>query len=87
DPREGNGKFLVDVGTSITVRTHGNDQNNIDARFVDIDSGLYVDITGLSVSSNPQRDNFKDWYEQKKKTINMEQDMKEFKNPEVGDGL
>ncbi|AQZ16948.1 MNN4 (YKL201C) and YJR061W [Zygosaccharomyces parabailii] len=87
DPREGNGKFLVDVGTSITVRTNGNDQNNIDARFVDIDSGLYVDITGLSVSSNPQRDNFKDWYEQKKKTINMEQGMKEFKNPEVGDGL
>lgn len=87
DPREGNGRYLVDVGTSITVRTNGNGQNNIDARFVDVDSGLYVDITGLSVSSNPQRDNFKDWYEEKKKGINMEQGMKDFKSPELGDGL
>lgn len=52
DPTEGNGKFLVDVGTSITVRTHGNGFNNIDARFIDIDSGLYIDITGISVSSD-----------------------------------
>lgn len=87
DPREGNGKFLVDVGTSITVRTNGNGQNNIDARFIDVDSGLYVDITGLSVSSNPQRENFKDWYEEKKKGINLEEGMKNFKFPEVGDGL
>ncbi|GMM54899.1 Mnn14 protein [Maudiozyma humilis] len=52
DPTEGNGKFLIDVGTSITVRTHGNGFNNIDARFIDIDSGLYIDITGISVTSD-----------------------------------
>lgn len=86
DPREGNGKYLVDVGTSITVRTNGNGQNNIDARFIDVDSGLYVDITGISVSSNPQRENFKDWYEEKKKGINLEQGMKDFDFPEKGDG-
>ncbi|AJR69233.1 hypothetical protein H816_YJM1418J00264 [Saccharomyces cerevisiae YJM1418] len=52
DPREGNGRFLLDVGSAITVRVHGNGENNIDARFIDIDSGIYIDITGLSVSSD-----------------------------------
>ncbi|CCF58012.1 hypothetical protein KAFR_0D03640 [Kazachstania africana CBS 2517] len=53
DPREGNGRFLLDVGSSISVRTKGNGLNNIDARFIDIDSGIYIDITGLSFSSEP----------------------------------
>lgn len=52
DPREGNGRFLLDITSSITVRTVSNGLNNIDARFVDIDSGIYIDITGLSVSTN-----------------------------------
>ncbi|EJS43052.1 YJR061W [Saccharomyces arboricola H-6] len=52
DPREGNGRYLLDVGNSITVRVNGNGKNNIDARFIDIDSGIYIDITGLSVSSD-----------------------------------
>lgn len=51
DPREGNGKFIIDVGSSITTRIKGNGMNNIDARFIDVDSGLYIDITGISVSS------------------------------------
>ncbi|SCV02116.1 LANO_0F15346g1_1 [Lachancea nothofagi CBS 11611] len=51
DPREGNGRFLLDIGSSITTRIQGNGDNNIDARFIDIDSGLYIDITALSVSS------------------------------------
>lgn len=53
DPREGNGRFLVDVGSSITSRIQGNGNNNIDARFIDINTGIYIDITGLSVSSEP----------------------------------
>ena len=52
DPREGNGRYLLDVGSAITVRVQGNGENNIDARFIDIDSGMYIDITGLSVSSD-----------------------------------
>lgn len=52
DPREGNGRFLLDVTSSITIRTVANGLNNIDARFVDIDSGIYIDITGLSVSGS-----------------------------------
>lgn len=50
DPRQGNGRFLVDVGSTITKRTHGKGKNNIDARFIDIMSGYFIDITGLSVS-------------------------------------
>lgn len=47
----GMGAYFIDVGNSITHRDSGNGKNNIDARFIDIQTGLYVDITGLSVSS------------------------------------
>lgn len=47
----GMGVYFVDVGSSITERTKGNGNNNIDARFIDVATGLYVDITGLSVSN------------------------------------
>lgn len=87
DPREGNGRFLLDVGTSITVRTKGNGYNNIDARFIDIDSGLYVDITGMSVSSNPLRQNFGAWYKENSIKVDLQEGMKNFDYPEVGDGL
>ncbi|CUS21369.1 LAQU0S03e00980g1_1 [Lachancea quebecensis] len=58
DPEVGNGRFFLDVTSSITSRIHGNNNNNIDARFIDVDSGLYVDITGLSVSSDGARNRF-----------------------------
>ncbi|CDO95980.1 unnamed protein product [Kluyveromyces dobzhanskii CBS 2104] len=60
DPTRGNGRYFLDVGTYITSRGQGNGNNNIDARFIDVDSGLYVDITGLSVSAQPIADRF-DW--------------------------
>lgn len=47
----GMGTFFIDVGSSISHRDHGNGFNNIDARFIDIHTGLYVDITGLAVSN------------------------------------
>lgn len=47
DPQYGNGKYFLNVGNLIG-RTHGNGKNNIDARLVDVDTGLYIDITGLS---------------------------------------
>ncbi|KAK6461745.1 regulator of cell wall mannosyl phosphorylation [Scheffersomyces coipomensis] len=48
DEFDGMGRYFVDVGSSITYRKAGNGNNNIDARFIDIDTGLYIDITGLS---------------------------------------
>lgn len=49
----GMGQFFIDVGSSITHRERGNGMNNIDARFIDVSTGLYVDITGFSVSLEP----------------------------------
>ena len=67
DPREGSGRYLVDVGQNLLVRHNGNGQNNIDARFIDVDSGLYIDITGLSYSSDLVTkyffDNYKNTYD------------------------
>lgn len=60
DPTYGNGRYFLDVSSFITSRTKGNGLHNIDARFIDVDSGLYVDITGLSVSAEPAHPRF-DW--------------------------
>lgn len=69
DPTEGNGRFLLDVGSIITKRINGNGKNNIDARFIDIDSGLYIDITGLSVSSAYLSDKFTEFYNENKLSV------------------
>ncbi|ODV77323.1 uncharacterized protein CANTADRAFT_55808 [Suhomyces tanzawaensis NRRL Y-17324] len=54
DPTEGYGKFLIEVGTYIHNRGISAQSNHIDARFIDVDSGIYIDITGLSRSeANP----------------------------------
>lgn len=71
DPREGNGRYLVDVSSSITVRTNGNGKNNIDARFIDLDSGLYIDLTGLSVSTAVANNKVKDYMEEQAKLLNI----------------
>lgn len=57
---EGFSRYFVDCGTFITSRGHTNGENNIDARFIDVDSGFYIDITGLAVSSDIPPDSFKD---------------------------
>lgn len=49
----GVGRYLVDVTLSLTVREPTNGLNNIDARFIDLDTGMYLDITGLSASNTP----------------------------------
>lgn len=47
DPRFGYGRYFLDFG-NLGGRTHGNGNNNIDGRLIDMDTGLYIDITGLS---------------------------------------
>ncbi|KAM9923683.1 hypothetical protein OXX59_005022 [Metschnikowia pulcherrima] len=47
------GRYFLDCGTWISHRDPGNGHNNIDARFIDMDSGLYIDITALAVSQTP----------------------------------
>lgn len=54
DPSEGYGKYLIDIGTFIHNRDISLNSNHIDGRFVDVDSGIYIDITGLGKSkANP----------------------------------
>lgn len=50
NPRYGTAKVFIDCSSTLTHRGKENGSNNIDARVVDVDSGLFVDITGLSVS-------------------------------------
>lgn len=71
DPREGNGRYLIDVTSSITVRTNGNGKTNIDARFIDLDSGLYIDLTGLSVTSAFANDKVKGYMEEQVKGLHL----------------
>lgn len=51
DSEEGYGKYLIDVGTFIHNRDISTKGNHIDARLIDVDSGIYIDITGLSTSN------------------------------------
>lgn len=44
--------YFVDVSPHIFDRENGNGKNVIDARFIDMDSGMYVDITGLAVTND-----------------------------------
>nr|BAI45227.1 putative positive regulator of mannosylphosphate transferase [Ogataea minuta] len=46
----GYGKYFIDCGSFPTHRKKGNGKNNIDARFIDVDNGLYIDITGLALT-------------------------------------
>ncbi|ODV77560.1 uncharacterized protein CANTADRAFT_55805 [Suhomyces tanzawaensis NRRL Y-17324] len=46
DPRYGNAKYFLEVAP--TYVKQGNGRNFIDARFIDINSGLYIDISALS---------------------------------------
>lgn len=57
---DGLGRYFLDIGTFITHRSRGNGNNNIDARFIDIDTGAYIDITALSVSDTHAPKRYRD---------------------------
>lgn len=66
---DGMGRFFIDVGSSISQRTYGNGANNIDARFIDIDTGLYIDITGMSLTNEAHPSRYDDQIAGKTKDI------------------
>jgi hypothetical protein len=47
-----NRKYLLDINPNLVDRLRGDGQNVIDARFIDVRNGLFIDITGLS-ETNP----------------------------------
>lgn len=52
DINEGFGKYFVDCSSFIHHRYRTKSNNHIDARFIDVDTGSYIDITALSVSDD-----------------------------------
>ncbi|ODV77401.1 uncharacterized protein CANTADRAFT_55852 [Suhomyces tanzawaensis NRRL Y-17324] len=48
DVEDGFGKYLIDCSTYLHHRDISGKGNYIDARFIDVDSGVYIDITALS---------------------------------------
>lgn len=52
NPKYGTGKYFIDCSSSLTHRGKETGVNNIDARVIDVDTGLYVDLTGLAISSD-----------------------------------
>ncbi|XBW38226.1 hypothetical protein QEN19_003815 [Hanseniaspora menglaensis] len=59
DPRFGNGRYFLDFG-NLGGRVHGAGTNNIDGRLIDMDTGLYIDITGLAFNSEIISDTYLD---------------------------
>lgn len=48
DGPDGQRTYLLDVNPASVERERGNGNNIIDARWIDVRNGLYIDITGLS---------------------------------------
>lgn len=49
------GRYFIDITSSLSQRTHDG-KNNIDGRFIDVDTGYYIDITGMAVSETKVSD-------------------------------
>ncbi|EDK47529.1 hypothetical protein LELG_05710 [Lodderomyces elongisporus NRRL YB-4239] len=58
DPTEGTGRYFLDCGSYVGLREKNNGNNAIDARFIDVDTGMYVDITALAVSNTKAEEKY-----------------------------
>ncbi|KAG5359316.1 Protein MNN4 [Yarrowia sp. C11] len=56
------GRYYVDVGPTYVERLRGNGKNVIDARFIDVDSGMYIDITALAYAEQQEKFHCKNWH-------------------------
>lgn len=52
NPKYGMGKYYIDCTSSLTHRGKETGTNNIDARVIDVDTGMFVDVTGIGVSAD-----------------------------------
>lgn len=50
----GYGQYLLDISSNFFNRNNSNGLNSIDARFIDIHTGIYIDITQLSFVENKE---------------------------------
>ncbi|RCK56529.1 hypothetical protein Cantr_06000 [Candida viswanathii] len=73
DLHEGMGKYLIEVGTFMHNRDISHNGNHIDARFIDVDTGVYIDITGLAMGETKR-------YSRGRETANIHDRRKHFYN-------
>ncbi|CAK9440327.1 uncharacterized protein LODBEIA_P44270 [Lodderomyces beijingensis] len=69
---DGVGRYFLDVGSSITNRTKGNGNNAIDARFIDVDTGLFIDITALALTNEKVPSRYNQHYQHLSPATNVE---------------
>ena len=50
-----NRSYLLDINPAYASRSHGNGENVIDGRFIDMRNGLYIDLTAVS-QNEPSQD-------------------------------
>lgn len=81
NPSEGYGKYLIEVNTYFHNRGISAEQNHIDARFHDVDSGIYIDITALSSSNAEVPKEYK-----QEKTIQLIDDLTKTNSNKEGAG-
>ncbi|AWU76000.1 uncharacterized protein C5L36_0B12290 [Pichia kudriavzevii] len=58
----GYGQYFLDIGGNFFDRKNSNGANAIDARFIDIHTGMYIDITKLSKVHDVEKDLTRDFY-------------------------
>lgn len=63
------GRYYVDVGPAYVERLRGNGKNVIDARFIDVDSGMYIDITALAYAEQQHKFHCKNWHRYELETV------------------
>ncbi|RCK56048.1 Protein MNN4 [Candida viswanathii] len=66
DLTEGYGKYLIDCSTFLHHRNVPGRDNYIDARFIDIDTGSYIDITGVGINDEKPPKEYESYIKEKK---------------------
>ncbi|KAG7884308.1 hypothetical protein KL938_002180 [Ogataea parapolymorpha] len=87
DVHHGYGKYYVDCGAYPTHRTKGNGRNNIDARFIDVDSGMYIDITGLALTDTIKIPPRLERLDRERKANNEQEKGEDIHSAELTEGL
>ncbi|KAG5421804.1 hypothetical protein I9W82_000896 [Candida metapsilosis] len=77
DVNEGYGKYLIDCSTFLHHRQVASKDNHIDARFIDIDTGTYIDITGVGINNEdppPEYDGYIRSKQRKQESVELYMD-------------
>jgi len=51
DPNNGLNRYLIEISPYFTDRDNSNGKNSIDGRIIDLSTGLYIDLTAISIKN------------------------------------